>query len=101
MLQVFILSERLNSVTSQFDKLRSERFQDAINRAMPRRKVHRKTEAKPVELSRNELPEITDSETSTRATVRVQEQLLDDETRTLQVPIFLLLFLYSIELRLC
>jgi syntaxin 18 len=82
------LSERLNSVTSQFDKLRSERFQDAINRAMPRRKFQRKTEAKPVELSRNELPEIADAETSTRATVRVQEQLLDDETHALQVPIF-------------
>ncbi|KAF3336933.1 Syntaxin-81 [Carex littledalei] len=82
---VLILSERLNSVTSQFDRLRSERFQDAINRATPRRKVRRKIEAKPVELSVDELPQIAEAETSTRATVRVQEQLLDDETRSLQI----------------
>lgn len=45
-------------------------------------------EVKPVELSRDELAEIAEAETSTRTTVRVQEQLLDDETRTLQVPFF-------------
>ena len=86
------MSDRLSSVTSQFDRLRSERFQDAINRATPRRKVRRKIEAKPVELSVDELPQIAEAETSTRATVRVQEQLLDDETRSLQVP-FLSFFL--------
>ncbi|KAJ0838016.1 hypothetical protein HanRHA438_Chr16g0784421 [Helianthus annuus] len=35
---VLVLSEKLHSVTSQFDQLRAVRFQDAINRAMPRRK---------------------------------------------------------------
>ncbi|XP_078160641.1 syntaxin-81-like [Carex rostrata] len=93
---VLILSERLNSVTSQFDRLRSERFQDAINRAMPRRKVQSKIEAKPVELSVEKLPQIAEAETSTRATVRVQEQLLDDETPLSSVNNALLA--YQIEL---
>jgi hypothetical protein len=39
--QVLILSERLHSVTAQFDRLRSMRFQDAINIAMPRKNQKR------------------------------------------------------------
>ncbi|GFY83577.1 syntaxin of plants 81 [Actinidia rufa] len=38
---VLILSERLHLVTSQFDQLRAIRFQEAINRATPRRKLKR------------------------------------------------------------
>nr|DAD24459.1 TPA_asm: hypothetical protein HUJ06_025923 [Nelumbo nucifera] len=40
---VLILSEKLHSITSQFDQLRAIRFQDAVNKAMPRRKMHQVT----------------------------------------------------------
>jgi hypothetical protein len=46
--QVLILSERLHSVTAQFDRLRSMRFQDAINKAMPR-KNQKRPEKEPAE----------------------------------------------------
>jgi hypothetical protein len=87
--QVLILSERLHSVTAQFDRLRSMRFQDAINRAMPR-KNQKRPEKKPAEPSKSSLvlksdvSKIVDQEAST-APMRVQEQLLDDETKALQV----------------
>jgi len=87
---VLILSERLHSVTAQFDRLRSMRFQDAISRAMPRKKIQKKSEIKLAEPSKSNLvlksdvSKIGDQEVST-APMRVQEQLLDDETRALQV----------------
>lgn len=87
---VLILSERLHSVTAQFDRLRSMRFQEAINRAMPRKKIKKKPEIKPAESSKSNLvlqsdvSRVGDQEVST-APLRVQEQLLDDETRALQV----------------
>lgn len=93
---VLILSERLHSVTAQFDRLRSMRFQDAINRAMPRKKIQKKPEIKPAEPSKSNLvlksdvSKIGDQEVST-APMRVQEQLLDDETRALQVELTSLL----------
>lgn len=81
---VLILSERLHSVTAQFDRLRSMRFQDAINRAMPRRKIHRTPDSKSLEASK---PEFTDlgEQVLPSGPVKVQDQLLDDETRALQV----------------
>ena len=88
--QVLILSERLHSVTAQFDRLRSMRFQEAINRAMPRKKIKKKTETKLAETPKSNLvlqsdvSKVGDQELST-APLRVQEQLLDDETRALQV----------------
>ncbi|CAN6268647.1 unnamed protein product [Urochloa humidicola] len=66
------------------------RFQDAINRAMPRKKIQKKPEIKPAEPSKSNLglksdvSRIQDQEIST-APMRIQEQLLDDETRALQV----------------
>ncbi|KAL5650172.1 hypothetical protein ACJX0J_040981, partial [Zea mays] len=92
---VLILSERLHSVTAQFDRLRSMRFQDAINRAMPR-KNQKRPEKKPAEPSKSSLvlksdvSKIVDQEAST-APMRVQEQLLDDETKALQVELTSLL----------
>ncbi|KAK3144167.1 hypothetical protein QOZ80_4AG0309580 [Eleusine coracana subsp. coracana] len=93
---VLILSERLHSVTAQFDRLRSMRFQDAITRAMPRKKILKKPEIKPAESSKSNLvlksdvSKLGDQEVST-APMRVQEQLLDDETRALQVELTSLL----------
>lgn len=87
---VLILSERLHSVTAQFDRLRSLRFQEAINRVMPRKKIKKKPEIKPTEPSKSNLvlksdvSKVEDREVST-APLRVQEQLLDDETRALQM----------------
>ncbi|GJT82374.1 syntaxin-81, partial [Tanacetum coccineum] len=48
---VLILSEKLHSVTSQFDQLRAVRFQEAINRAMPRRKPKRAPEKTSTDIS--------------------------------------------------
>ncbi|KAG0503929.1 hypothetical protein HPP92_004001, partial [Vanilla planifolia] len=80
---VLILSERLHSVTTQFDQLRSVRFQDAINRAMPRRKRH-KAPSKSPEVPKSDYNELACQEPSPLH-VRMQDQLLDDETRALQV----------------
>ncbi|KAL0359213.1 UNVERIFIED_CONTAM: syntaxin [Sesamum angustifolium] len=90
---VLILSEKLHSVTSQFDQLRALRFQDAINRVTPRRKLKRDVATDVVDSSPSgnvEPREVKDLEV--RQTddiqaepVRFQQQLLDDETRALQV----------------
>lgn len=78
------MSEKLHSVTSQFDKLRAIRFQDIISKAVPRRKlnqVNKPRSANTTEYSNTELREPDNFE---HQPVRAQ-QLLDDETRALQV----------------
>ncbi|XP_042485213.1 syntaxin-81 [Macadamia integrifolia] len=90
---VLILSERLHSVTAQFDQLRAIRFQDAINRVTPRRKLHRAANVNtPVvsESDHSELREESKNEFPSEP-LRVQQQLLDDETRALQVELASLL----------
>lgn len=92
-LQVLILSEKLHSVTSQFDQLRAIRFQDAINRVTPRRNRKSTTKSNAAEASASisldpdmkRDSEVRDNDVSQAAPIRVQEQLLDDETRALQV----------------
>ncbi|KAH0449096.1 hypothetical protein IEQ34_022896 [Dendrobium chrysotoxum] len=81
---VLILSERLHSVTSKFDQLRSIQIQDAINRAMPRRKKHSFPTAKSPEVLKSDFTELEGLELSSEP-IRVQNQLLDDETLALQV----------------
>lgn len=89
---VLILSERLHSVTSQFDQLRAIRFQDAINRAMPRRKPRRVPETNSTDISKRNVldirepnsSEVRDPDEIQAEPPRVQQQLLDDETRALQ-----------------
>ncbi|KAI3734926.1 hypothetical protein L6452_14408 [Arctium lappa] len=97
---VLILSERLHAVTSQFDQLRAVRFQDAINRAMPRRKPKRapqKTSTDIFQSSNNHetrepaSSEIRDHGEIQAEPMKVQQQLLDDETRALQVELSSLL----------
>lgn len=82
---VLILSEKLHSVTAQFDQLRAIRFQDTINRAIPRRRLKRGAKAvQPNDASlRN--PEPREPEELQTQPLRVQQELLDDETRALQV----------------
>ncbi|KAL9458530.1 hypothetical protein AB3S75_007404 [Citrus x aurantiifolia] len=89
---VLILSEKLHSVTAQFDQMRAIRFQDAINREMPRRKLKRQTISKSADTASNpnksdmrELDEIQPEP------LTVQQQLLNDETRALQVELTSLL----------
>ncbi|XP_047267705.1 syntaxin-81-like isoform X3 [Capsicum annuum] len=90
---VLILSEKLHSVTSQFDQLRAIRFQHAINRVTPRKKRKNTTKSNATEISAsssldpdmNRDSEVRDTDVSQAAPIRVQEQLLDDETRALQV----------------
>ncbi|XP_076961044.1 syntaxin-81-like [Bidens hawaiensis] len=94
---VLILSEKLHSVTSQFDQLRAVRFQDAINRAMPRRNPKRalvKTSASVSDNMESRDPtslETRDPGEIQAEPVKIQQQLLDDETRALQVELSSLL----------
>lgn len=89
---VLILSERLHSVTAKFDQMRAVRFQDAVNKAIPRRKLNRIVNSKSAESS----SKTTDSdyrepnELQTES-LNVQQQLLDDETHALQVELTSLL----------
>ncbi|KAK4353985.1 hypothetical protein RND71_026179 [Anisodus tanguticus] len=93
MLAVLILSKKLHSVTSQFDQLVVIHFQDAINRITPRRKRKNTTKSNAAETSASSSldpnmkrdSEVRDTDVSQAVPVRVQEQLLDDETRALQV----------------
>ncbi|KAK6934480.1 SNARE-complex protein Syntaxin-18, N-terminal, partial [Dillenia turbinata] len=87
---VLSLSEKLHSVTSQFDKLRALRFQDAINRRMQRRKPNRAAASNTTDIpkpenskSGSELRE--DDEVQPEPMRLQQQQLLDDETRALQL----------------
>lgn len=84
-LQVLILSERLCVVTSQFDRLRSIRFQDAVNKSLPRRNLRRVVESKSTEPSSNNFTNSTESSFIAPAIKIQEQQLLDDETRALQV----------------
>ncbi|TKY44703.1 Syntaxin-81 protein [Spatholobus suberectus] len=88
---VLILSERLHSVTAQFDQLRAVRFQDAINKAIPRRKLNRVTRKDSAETSKSGDMELREPEELHAEPLRVQQQLLDDETRALQVELASLL----------
>lgn len=93
---VLILSERLHSVTSQFDQLRAVRFQEAINRAMPRRKPKPKRAPSEKNLNNN-FEQTSSSERRDHGEITAepmklqQQQLLDDETRALQVELSSLL----------
>ncbi|KAK2983260.1 hypothetical protein RJ640_023380 [Escallonia rubra] len=96
---VLILSERLHSVTSKFDQMRAIRFQDTINRATPRRKRKTLSSSNSMEISNTKKlePRITNTfevrefDEVQPEPIRVQEQLLDDETRALQVELTSLL----------
>lgn len=83
---VLILSEKLHSVTAQFDQLRATRFQDIINRAMPRRKPKRVIkEATPINTTLGNSESIEPDEIQAQPRRLQQQQLLDDETQALQV----------------
>ncbi|CAN8321484.1 unnamed protein product [Cochlearia groenlandica] len=86
---VLILSEKLHSVTAQFDQLRATRFQDIINRATPRRKPKRIVkEASQVNATLASPESIVPDDIQAqprRVQQQQQQQLLDDETQALQV----------------
>ncbi|KAK4489742.1 hypothetical protein RD792_000378 [Penstemon davidsonii] len=90
---VLILSEKLHSVTSQFDKIRALHFQDAINRVTPRRKMKQTTKANDRESSssanidpiKEDNLDVRQSDEIQAPLVRFQQQMLDDDTRALQV----------------
>ena len=84
-MQVLILSEKLHSVTAQFDQMRAIRFQDAINRAMPRRKLKRETVSKYADTSNPNKSDMRELDEIQPEPLTVQQQLLDNETRALQV----------------
>ncbi|KAL1568991.1 Syntaxin-81 [Salvia divinorum] len=89
---VLILSEKLHSVTSQFDQLRAVRFRDAINRVTPRRKLKQKGPIIAESSTSGNIESREVSNTGIRETdvaqaqpIRFQQQHLDDETHALQV----------------
>ncbi|KAG6382292.1 hypothetical protein SASPL_158037 [Salvia splendens] len=89
---VLILSEKLHSVTSQFDQLRAVRFRDAINRVTPRRKLKPKGPTVAESSTSGNIDSREVSNTGIRQTddaqaqpIRFQQQYLDDETHALQV----------------
>ncbi|XP_052199524.1 syntaxin-81 [Diospyros lotus] len=96
---VLILSEKLHSVTSQFDQLRAIRFQETINRATPRRKLKRTPashsvnnhDSNNIELKQTDNQELREPAEVQTDPIRVQQQFLDDETRALQVELTSLL----------
>ncbi|KAG6639852.1 hypothetical protein I3843_10G122000 [Carya illinoinensis] len=88
---VLILSERLHSVTIQFDQLRAIRFQDAISRAMPRRKLKRNANSNSEDSSKSNAIELRELHELQSDPLRLQQQHLDDETRALQVELSSLL----------
>ncbi|KAL6328389.1 hypothetical protein AAG906_034533 [Vitis piasezkii] len=88
---VLILSERLHSVTAQFDQLRAIRFQDAINRRIPRKKMKRVSSSNATEIPKSINSELREPDEPQPEPLRVQQQLLDDETRALQVELSSLL----------
>lgn len=65
--------------------MRAIRFQDAINRAMPRRKLKRETVSKSADTSTPNRSDIRELDEIQPEPHTVQQQLLDDETRALQV----------------
>ncbi|KAK9283733.1 hypothetical protein L1049_011983 [Liquidambar formosana] len=88
---VLILSERLHSVTAQFDQLRAIRFQDAINRKIPRRKLNLVAKSNSTDIPKSNDSELREPDRLQPEPLRVQQQLLDDETRALQVELTSLL----------
>ncbi|KAJ4713514.1 syntaxin-81 [Melia azedarach] len=88
---VLILSEKLHSVTTQFDQLRAIRFQDIINKTIPRRKLKQATISNPADISTPNKSEIRELDELQPQPLSVQQQLLDDETRALQVELSSLL----------
>ncbi|XP_011628097.1 syntaxin-81 [Amborella trichopoda] len=87
---VLILSERLHAVTAQFDQLRAIRFQDAVNRAMPRRLRNKVPDSNLSHSFRPEVSELEEKELQPEP-LRIKQQILDDETQTLQVELSSLL----------
>lgn len=88
---VLSLSERLHSVTSQFDQLRAIRFQDAISKATPRRKLKPVVKSSSEEASKSNNLDVRELDQFRPEPLKVQQQLLDDETRALQVELSSLL----------
>jgi len=66
--------------------MRAVRFQDAVNKAIPRRKLNRLANSKSAEISsRTTDSDYREPEEIQTESLNVQQQLLDDETRALQV----------------
>ncbi|KAI3836918.1 hypothetical protein MKW98_005251 [Papaver atlanticum] len=82
---VLILSERLHGATAQFDQLRAIRFQEAVNRATPRRKPQKVSISHSTDAPRSVRAEVREPHEFPLEPLRVQQQLSDDETQALQV----------------
>ncbi|KAH9329173.1 hypothetical protein KI387_001281, partial [Taxus chinensis] len=84
---VLILVERLHAVTALFDQLRAARFQDAIDKTMPRRMRNLQSKTDSVKTPVSDHLNDTDvtRQNAQAAQQGNQQQLLDEETQALQV----------------
>jgi syntaxin 18 len=84
---VLILSQRLQSIASLLDQLRTARFREVIDRTMSRRMRHRRSNLKHPETPISNDPK--DIEVIQRNALvgpkGIQKQILDEETQALQV----------------
>nr|TKS17597.1 syntaxin 81 family protein [Populus alba] len=74
---VLILSEKLHSVTARFDQLRAIRFQNAINKRIPRRNLNRaaNTNTSTVDSSKTNNLEFSELDDIQTESLRVQQQV--------------------------
>jgi hypothetical protein len=82
------LSEQLHSITAHFDTLRAVRFQDAIDKRIPKRRQGLKLLPPPEPVTTSQADNITYS----RDWLTQQQELMDEETRALQVHSFCVCF---------
>jgi syntaxin 18 len=90
-IQVLILSEQLHSITAHFDTLRAVRFQDAIDKRIPKRRQGLKLLPPPEPVTTSQADNITYSrdwltqQDSQPEVLESQQELMDEETQALQV----------------
>lgn len=88
---VLILSEQLHSITAHFDTLRAVRFQDAIDKRIPKRRQGLKLLPPPEPVTTSQADNITYSrdwltqQDSQPEVLESQQELMDEETRALQI----------------
>jgi hypothetical protein len=92
------LSEQLHSITAHFDTLRAVRFQDAIDKRIPKRRQGLKLLPPPEPVTTSQADNITYSrdwltqQDSQPEVLESQQELMNEETRALQVHSFCLCF---------
>lgn len=89
---MLILSERLHAVTTYFDQLRTVRFQDTIEKKLPKRRKGLKLLPPPEEVSISQTDNsvysrewLTEQQEFEPEVLEARQLMMDEETRALQV----------------